>query len=346
MVDIYPCFYPTTAMFIDDDYHFLNALSTSIEMQSEFRILCYSGVRPFLEDIHMRNRGRSILSNHWNQLNTSAGSLSEHSADYECLDAMRHIHDTHRHDEVSVVIVDYDMPELDGLSLCARIEDSLVKKAVLTGMFNNESIVDAFNNGLVHGYIEKGDRNLVEKILAFLDQQQYAYFAEMKRQYYACGVNLPTFMSDTVFANYFIELCDRLNIKEYYLASSPAAMLMVGGGNDDYYSLLIYTDDQLQTHYDVAREKSAPTALLDGLSGHQVLPNFWKSDGFYDDSYGPNLENYLVEPTDVVEGDSGKYYCGLIHRPERYREVMQKFTLDRQHAQANDSAVNSEAILK
>ncbi|MCW8966287.1 MAG: response regulator, partial [Candidatus Pacearchaeota archaeon] len=208
MAEIYPCFYPTTALFIDDDHHFLNALSMSVELQSEFLIQCYSNVGKLLEDISARNKIRSLYRDYLTEPQ-AAGPKS--------FDVMGQIHNSHRHDEVSLVVVDYDMPELDGLSLCTRINDSYVKKVLLTGMFNDKSIVDAFNKGLVDGYIEKGDRNLVDKLMVFIQQQQYAYFSEMKREIYASGLSLPPFMNDAVFAQFYLALCERLNIREYYL---------------------------------------------------------------------------------------------------------------------------------
>lgn len=322
MAEIYPCFYPTTALFIDDDHHFLSALSMSVELQSEFLIQCYSNVRQLLEDVSVRNKNRSLYRDYRNEPETAIGSLSMQSVGPAFFDEMGHIHNSHRHDEVSVVVVDYDMPELDGLSLCARINDSHVKKVLLTGMFNDKSIVDAFDKGLVDGYIEKGDRNLVDKILAFLQQHQYAYFSEMKRQFYASDVNLPSFMSDAVFAQFYLALCERLKIREYYLTVSPAGMLMMGNSNDDYYHLLVYTEDELKVQWDIAQAQSAPAYLLDSLSNYQVLPDFWETDGVYDASCERHLEKYLVKPTDVVEGDNGKYYCSLIHKPEKYRDLM------------------------
>ncbi|MFW2374823.1 MAG: hypothetical protein ACN4GM_16995 [Gammaproteobacteria bacterium] len=346
MADIYPCCYPTTALFIDDDHHFLNALSMSVELQSEFRIQCYSNVRQLLADVSERNKNRSIYSDYRTEAETAVGSLSVPSAGRVFFDVMGHIHNSHRHDEVSVVVVDYGMPELDGLSLCARINDSHVKKVLLTGMFNDENIVDAFNKGLVHGYLEKGDRNLVDKILVFLQEHQYAYFSEMKRQFYASGVNLPPFMSDAVFAQFYLELCERLKIREYYLTASPAGMLMMGNSNDDYYHLLVYTEDELKVQWGIAQAQSAPAYLLDSLSSYQALPDFWETAGAYDASCERHLEKYLVKPTDVFEGDNGKYYCSLIHKPEKYGDLMHQVVDCQGHKRPSDNPVDSDSLRK
>jgi FixJ family two-component response regulator len=324
MVDIYPCFYPTTAFFIDDDHHFLSALSMSVELQSEFYIQCYSNVHQLLEDINVRNKDRSVYRYCQNELETAVGELSAQCMSWDLSNVKDHILNSHRHDEVSIVVVDYDMPELDGLSLCARIDDSHVKKVLLTGIFDDENIVKAYNNGLVHGYIEKGDRNLVDKILAFLQQQQYAYFYNMKRQFYVAGANLPAFMDDAVFTRFYLELCGRLKVREYYMTTSPGGMLMMGVSNEDYYQLLVYTEDELKVQRDIARAQSVPVSLLDRLSTCEVLPYLWETGGRYEAVDESKLDKYLVKPTDVFDGDNGKYYCSLIHKPEKYRGLMHK----------------------
>ncbi len=339
MADIYPCFYPTTALFIDDDHHFLEALSMSIELQSDFRIACYSNVSQLLADISARNKNRLVYGGNRTELGVE-------SQGRDFFDAMEPIHNSHRHDEVSIVVVDYGMPELDGLSLCARISDRYVKKVLLTGMFNDEHVVDAFNKGLVDGYIEKGDRNLVDKILAFLQEQKYSYFSEMKRQFYEAGANLPLFMSDAVFAQFYLDLCERLKIREYYLTASPAGMLMLGDNNDDYFHLLVYTEDELKEQREIAQAQSASAHLLDGLSGYRALPYFWETAGVYDASCEKHLEKYLVKPTDVVEGDNGKYYCSLIHKPEKYRDLMRQMMDSQDQKRTSDHPVESDAPRK
>jgi CheY-like chemotaxis protein len=324
MVDIYPCFYPTTAFFIDDDHHFLSALSMSVELQSEFYIQCYSNVHQLLEDINVRNKDRSVYRYCQNELETAVGELSAQCMSWDLSNVKDHILNSHRHDEVSVVVVDYDMPELDGLSLCARIDDSHVKKVLLTGIFDDENIVEAYNNGLVHGYIKKGDRNLVEKILAFLQQQQYAYFSDMKRQFYAAGANLPAFMDDAVFTRFYLELCERLKIREYYMTASASGMLMMGDSNEDYYQLLVYTEEELKVQWNIARAQSASVSLLDRLSAREVLPYFRETGGVYEAVDESGLDKCLVRPTDIFDGDNDKYYCSLIHKPEKYHSLMHK----------------------
>ncbi|MCW8965265.1 MAG: hypothetical protein OQK82_01060, partial [Candidatus Pacearchaeota archaeon] len=102
----------------------------------------------------------------------------------------------------------------------------------------------------------------------------------------------------------------------------------------------------LKAQWDIALAQSAPDHLLDSLSSYQVLPDFWETEGEYDASCERHLEKYLVKPTDVFEGDSGKYYCSLIEKPEKYRGLMQQVMDCQGDKHTSDSPVESDALRK
>jgi len=61
------------------------------------------------------------------------------------------------HTNIDLVISDYLMPEMDGITFLAKVKDKLplVPKILLTGYADKESAIKAINNVGIYQYIEK-----------------------------------------------------------------------------------------------------------------------------------------------------------------------------------------------
>lgn len=82
----------------------------------------------------------------------------------------------HLSDLISVVIVDYSMPELNGIQFATAMRDLPVKIILLTGEADNEIAVDAFNEQVINGYIQKDSKDLVKKITKMTSLLMQKYF--------------------------------------------------------------------------------------------------------------------------------------------------------------------------
>src|SRR4051812_28713831 len=66
----------------------------------------------------------------------------------------------------SVVVVDYSMPQMNGVDFCQALSGLSCKKILFTGAADEKIAVDAFNRGLIHRYIRKNDDNALDKLEA------------------------------------------------------------------------------------------------------------------------------------------------------------------------------------
>lgn len=65
-----------------------------------------------------------------------------------------------------VLVVDYSMPQLDGIELCRRLGRSSPRKVLLTGQVVTRDVVEAFENKVIDAYINKSDSDFLQALRA------------------------------------------------------------------------------------------------------------------------------------------------------------------------------------
>ncbi len=64
----------------------------------------------------------------------------------------------------SVLVVDYSMPQMNGVQLCEALRHLPCKKILFTGVADEKVAVDAFNRGLIDRYIKKSDDDALDQL--------------------------------------------------------------------------------------------------------------------------------------------------------------------------------------
>ncbi len=93
-----------------------------------------------------------------------------------------------RNPKVSVVVVDYAMPEMDGLEFCRRVSkvNPYIRKVMLTGKADEKLAVEAFNKGDIHYFLRKDSPDLAREINRALDKAQRDYLLEVRARLDEC----------------------------------------------------------------------------------------------------------------------------------------------------------------
>jgi len=185
-----------------------------------------------------------------------------------------------RFNEISVLVVDYAMPGMNGLELCQQIENPAIKKILLTGQADETIAINAFNAGIIHRYIRKHEPNVTEIIRNTIQQLQQQYFHQVSESIITMlAVNSPNYLQDRKFADFFYQLVKENNIVEYYLTENSGSFLLLDEMANT--SCLIMKNEQdLQLHYDLALDNKAPKEILEQLRTGEKIPCFWQPDGY------------------------------------------------------------------
>lgn len=308
---IQPFSYPTTVAFVDDSAAFLSNLSLQLKPDLAFRL--FSSPSEGLKYLN----GRTLPDQAPEPIFSAYLDRTEENDAHQVIamrvDAIRSlVHNPARFNSVSVVVVDYDMPELNGMEFCRRITDPAIKKIVLTGKADEHLAVKSFNEGLIDRFIRKHEMDAVDTLNQAIRDMQLAYFDRCCRTVLdALSVSEYAFLKDHALAAHVAGICHSLGIVEHYLSYQPHGLLMFDGEGTAYL-LVIHTEESLRGVREIAVEQGAPMGFLTELDSHRTLPYFWRTEGYYP-AQCAEWQPYM-HPASIFQGDR-RYVYAIIKKP-------------------------------
>lgn len=298
------CYYPTSVVFIDDSVSFLSAM----ELAFAPRFSCLT----FSDPIRALNHANNLNNVNWNahiKEDYNYYSDSEQFVQNTLNASEKHLANSNRYNEISIVVIDYDMPEMDGLEFCRNLKNPNIKKILLTGQVTTEDAIRAFNDNVIDYYVSKSDEDLVNHLVRAIQNLQNRYFIDISSYIKIRAIdNKKSLFNDPKLSEYFSKIITEHNIKEYYFSTNPPHYRLKTH-DDKTYTLLVYSRYDLNEQIRIIKEEAGPAWLLEGLKSASCVPYFRSKDGFYDqEAFDP--ENTLY-PADIVKGNE-IYYCALI----------------------------------
>lgn len=212
----------------------------------------------------------------------------------------RQIHDIHRFVQPGVIVVDYSMPQMDGLEFCRALQDLPCKTVLLTGTADEGVAVQGFNHGLIDRYVKKHGSNMVERLDQEIDALQQQYFTTLSHTLRDLLTRHSfSFLSDAAMAERVRQLAARYGFVEYYLYPNPAGILLLTAQGQATL-MVIETRTSLASQVESAEAYDAPAALTEGLREGRIVPFFWPGNGMYTPAC-VDWEQYCL-PAERVEG--------------------------------------------
>jgi|GEM_PF-1898276 len=135
-----------------------------------------------------------------------------------------------------VLIVDYDMPEINGIELFSKINNPDLIKILLTNAYTIEEAVNALNKKLINYYLPK---EKINTLLEVIKEQENNFFNDLTRKLISfVGASSLKFLSDSIYASIFNNICHQYNIKKYYILNSYGHYYLEN--NDSKFIFTIY----------------------------------------------------------------------------------------------------------
>ena len=127
------CYFPTTILFVDDKLSFLKSLMLSLDKKLAYQL--FNNPTQTLDFLHNNYKPGTFTDNWLSTLkNSDENNKTTHSLiDIDVFSIHKEIYNPDRFQEIAVVVVDYAMPDMDGLEFCQHLKDSQIKKLMLTG---------------------------------------------------------------------------------------------------------------------------------------------------------------------------------------------------------------------
>ena len=298
------CYYPTAVAFIDDSPSFLAAMELS--MASQLNCITFS------DPIRALNHANNLNNVNWNAHNSTDYAYYSDSEQFikNTLNlSVNKFTDHGRYDEISVVVVDYDMPEMNGLDFCRNLKNPNIKKILLTGQAGSDDAIRAFNDNLIDYYIKKSDDNLFANLTRAIFDLQNRYFIDISSYIKIRAIdNKQLLFNDSKLSNYFSRILEDHEVAEYYFMTNPPRYKLrsKSGATSNF---LVYSRHDLNEQIRVIKEEAGPNWLVECLQSELYVPWFNTSDGFYDqDKFTHNRTIFLA---DVIKGQD-TYYCAHV----------------------------------
>jgi CheY-like chemotaxis protein len=277
-----PYFHPTTVVIVDDNESFLRSLT--LEMPGT--IACRGFTDPeealaFLNEpvdlAPLVDRCFTLARGHDNRtlIHLDLG-LIEQEINYR-----------QRFRRVSVVLVDYAMPSVDGLQFCARMLDPHARRALLTGVADEKLAVEAFNAGLIHRFIPKHKATAVEAVVAFIAELERDYFQQhLARLRTMLALDPPGFLVDPAIAVEVHRLMQEERVMEYYLVDDPPGFLMLRA-DGSVLRLVLLDQATRRRQSELAARYGAPTHLRRAIESGELAGVFGGDSpaDYYDEPY-------------------------------------------------------------
>lgn len=309
LTKVYPYYYPTTSIFVDDDRDFL--LNFSLQLDERLSYYLYDSPQKaqnyiYKQGVFHERKGLFNIQELGNVL------VKNPIVTLSVMDIYKEIYNKQRFSEISVVVVDFAMPGMDGVEFCRRLENTAIKKILLTGRADERTAIDAFNEGVIDRFVRKSDAVVVETINRSILELQQTYFkesAELLQK--ALSAHAFKFLNDKDFSEYFHRVCKEHDIVEYYLLGNPKGFLLLDSAAKPFL-LLALSSEAMKIHYEIALDEKAPSSLLDVLREGKQVPYFWQTDGYYQKT----LEHWeqSLYPAETIEGKE-RYHCAFIENP-------------------------------
>lgn len=211
-------YYPTTTIWIDDDQLFLKAMESYFRNKFSFihtfdsAKLCLDFLKNYKSPLSNNNFLYEIKDDE------NYGMLQHSPTDFDITKLVNLSNDKNRHQEITSIAVDYNMPKMNGFELVKQCDFLTIKKLLLTGCAEESKAIVGFNNNLIHRFIQKGDDKMESKISSCLKEFSSDYFQRITApllSHLEADNKLP--LSDPSFIEFFDEFCQKENIIEYYL---------------------------------------------------------------------------------------------------------------------------------
>lgn len=316
------CFYPTTIALIDDNKEYLKHLTPRLIGKEQLPCLTYDDAQKALRFFTEEYQADPFL-NHC-LINKDAGEYDRDRlvAELDIRAIHQEIYNARRFKEVTVLIIDYAMPHINGLDFCRqirkRLSNNVLKIVMLTGEASQELAVQAFNEGIIDKFILKATPTLMEGLVQTVRELQTSYFLSLSEMVLSRVRNSSLLslacINDPVFIEFFHQLCEKNKITEYYLLNEYGSYLLLN--NQGKPSWLIVANSKLmEGNYQFAEYgDNVPESILSLLKNKEKIPYFhteqdWKTP--------PAQWEKYMHSVQVLPGKE-TYYYAYITDPNAY----------------------------
>ena len=279
-------YFPFTVLFVDDNAQLLKVFTDSLCSKYNVR-----GVESALEGLSIINdQALNLLTEVTNQANIKLvedmHGFYNISFAFDKLLALAN--DREKNAKVGIVVVDYQMPNMNGIQLCDAITNKITKKVLLTGEYDLSRAVTALNNKQIDCFIRKGEKDTMKDLAFFVAQLKDKYFEDLTKCISTAVImDKWKFLKDPQYIEFFNNIIDKHKIREYYFIDNNGNFLLINDKSEK--SVLVrYDNESLDEFCNFFGGESKISELINAVKKRELIPYF----GLNTDPMSVDLSNW------------------------------------------------------
>jgi CheY-like chemotaxis protein len=210
-------------------------------------------------------------------------------------------------EEVSVIIVDQNMPGMNGIDLCKQLSHLPIKKILLTGAITEDEVISAFNNRIIDCYIRKNSDKVIDDIKIHVKLLTEKYFSERSSALLShLEADKKLHFSDPAFISFFAEWCKKNNIIKYFFFDKLGNMRVIDDKNK-VSNFIIYNNDTLNEFIHLNNLTDEPNEFIQVISSKHKLPFFGERKNGWE--IASNEWAKYLYPCSIANGRIEYYWC-------------------------------------
>ncbi len=308
MTTTLPLFYfRPTICCIDDDPLFLDALT--ISLTEHYNCITFSKPEEALQFFTSYQSPLSMINFTHDLIESDFFGLSNQLPVNTNLSKITQLENlSQKEAEISVLIVDQNMPKRSGLEVCKKLKNSLFKKILLTGETSHEKAVEAFNQGLINKFIHKDKvvSQLEKSIQELTSQFFHERTAHLLSQLESSRLSP---LSDPIFVDFFKKWRESNKIQEFYLINKQGSFLTKDNQGKSHYFVVLSEHDRSDfiRLNDEISDKVGP--LLNRLAMGEIIPFF----GIGKECWEFDFNNWgqFFYPANTIQGRENYYWTAI-----------------------------------
>lgn len=299
MIPLIPiCYYPHRKIILDDDQAFTQSML--LKLAGKNFTSCNSPIDILNNLSHYKpelNKNDLLINNSF-----IADTSTQHIINIDIKKFSKLLSRTDFND-ISVLLVDYHMPEMTGIEFLQQISHLPIKKALITGENDYKIAVDSFNSGLIDAYLRKDDPQFSSKITKIASELEWKYFTELSSLIF----EIPefNFLKNLHLYTVFKQYIEEKNISAFCLADLHGTFITQNQNGDREY-LFIRSKNQLEVLTQVAGEDGASQEVINQLINTNVIPFFDSKE--YWEIPASEWDDYLC-PIKKIAGETELFWA-------------------------------------
>lgn len=260
-------YYPTTIALVDDNFSYLSNLS--LKLSKKWPTCLFESPKVALEYIFEKNLNQlnplthDLSNSYYKEIDKYDEVVNSKTINLSLSNLYKKIYDNDRFNEISTLLVDFDMPIMNGVDFCKELkEKSSIRKVMLTGKADNAIAVKAFNNEVLDKFIIKGVDDIDDELLEIILLEEKKYFNNLLSSFEKNII----FEKGSIFQNenylkLFNQVCDESNFVEYYALDFKGSFLFLDK-NASPTVLLISSLSEFDNYYQTAIDLEAKGEIV------------------------------------------------------------------------------------